>query len=145
MKTFTFKLDTSISLRGMFNDFKEVMATPGKTAIEKDSITSQTIEAILTSMTKSRLDLFYCIARSKPGSLYELAKILDRDQANVLRDTKALEAMGIIKLNPTKEHGRDKLEPIALYDRIVFDFGATLAKSKRHLKREKTNLKKLAS
>jgi predicted transcriptional regulator len=69
-------------------------------------------------MTKSRLELFQCLVEEQPQSLYQLAQFLKRDYAGVWRDAKALELNGIIKL----ERRGEKLKPIALYDRIIFDF-----------------------
>lgn len=129
MKTFTFKFDPQASLKGMFDDLKKVIKT-GEASIEEDSMTATSIEAILATMTKAKLDLFYCVAKQKPSSLYQLAQFLERDQSNVLRDARALEAMGIIELKEVQESGRDKLQPIALYDRIIFDFGPAVARSK---------------
>jgi hypothetical protein len=37
---------------------------------------------------------------------------------------KALEGLGLIKLIPEKDGERERLRPVASYDRIVFDFGA---------------------
>ena len=122
MKTFTFRYDPNASVNSMFNDFEQAIKTKKK-EIHSDEIISQSIEAILSSMTKTRLDLFYCIANEKPVSLYQLAQILNRDQANVLRDAKALEEIGVIELKNIQDGNREKLTPVALYDRIVFDFG----------------------
>ena len=133
MKTFTFKYDPSVSLDQMFVDFKNVLGTK-KPRIEEDAVISQSIDAILSSMNKTRLDLFYCIAQDKPSSLYQLSKILKRDYSNVFRDAKALKEIGIIDLQSSQEGERGKLVPVALYDRIVFDFGATSHKRKSLLK-----------
>jgi predicted transcriptional regulator len=46
-----------------------------------------------------------------------LAKLLNKDYGNVWRDAKILESMGIIEL---KKVGPE-VQPIALYERIVFD------------------------
>lgn len=47
-------------------------------------------------MTEGRLQVFYTIADHKPISLYQLAQVLKRDQSNVLRDVKTLEAMKLV-------------------------------------------------
>lgn len=116
-KTFTFKYDPSISLGGTFVRMNEVVRT-GKPHIQKDCSIVNSIEAIYRSMTKSRLELFQCLVDKQPTSLYQLAQLLKRDYAGVWRDAKVLAGTGIIEL---KEEG-EKLKPIALYDRIVFDF-----------------------
>jgi predicted transcriptional regulator len=82
-------------------------------------------------MTESRLQVFYGIADQQPTSIYQLAQLLKRDQANVLRDVKTLEAMRLIRLESEKDGDRERLRPVANYDRIVFDFGAAASKKKR--------------
>ena len=73
-------------------------------------------------MSKSRFDVFAAIVEHKSESLYELAKVLDKDASNVLRDAKALELLGLIKLIPTKDGDRERLKPVANYDKIRFEF-----------------------
>jgi predicted transcriptional regulator len=55
---------------------------------------------------------------NRPQSLYQLAKLLKRDYANVYKDVQNLVAMGVIRL----EKEGEKIKPIACYDQIVFDF-----------------------
>ena len=116
-KTFTFKYDPTISLEGTFVRMNEAVRTK-KSHIQKDCSIANSIETIYRSMTKSRLELFQCLVDKQPNSLYQLAKLLKRDYAGVWRDAKVLAGTGIIEL---KEE-REKLRPIPLYDRIVFDF-----------------------
>ncbi|OFZ82882.1 MAG: hypothetical protein A2603_11825 [Bdellovibrionales bacterium RIFOXYD1_FULL_55_31] len=49
--------------------------------------------------------------------------VMKRDHANVLRDVKVLERLGLIQLVTEKEGERERMRPVALYDRIIFDFG----------------------
>ena len=58
----------------------------------------------------------------KPDSLYELAEVLGKDQANVLRDVRSLEMLGLIKLVSVKDGDRGRFKPEALYDKIVMEF-----------------------
>jgi predicted transcriptional regulator len=46
---------------------------------------------MLDVVSKSRFETFAAIVEHKPKSLYELAKVLDKDQSQVLRDTRLLE------------------------------------------------------
>jgi len=78
----------------------------------------------LSAMTEGRLQVFYVIADQQPSSMYQLAQVLQRDQADVLRDVKALEAMSLIALVSEKDGDLEGLRPVTSYDRIVFDFGA---------------------
>ncbi len=123
MKTFTFKYNPSASLEGMFDRFEKAIKT-GEKHIKSDELTSDSIENIFAAMSKGKLELFYAIAQKKPESLYHLAQIVGRDPSNVFREVKSLEGLHLVKLEAISGEGREKLKPVALYDRIIFDFGA---------------------
>ncbi len=91
--------------------------------IEKDEASSNSINAMLSTMTAGRIQLFYTVADQKPDSMYHLAQILERDHANVIRDVKVLEGLGLVRLDARKDGERERLQPVALYDRLIFDFG----------------------
>ena len=74
-------------------------------------------------MSKSKLELFAGIIDYHPKSIAELAKILKKDQANVLSEIRSLEAIGLINLVKEMEGNRESFRPVSLYDVIVFDFG----------------------
>jgi predicted transcriptional regulator len=63
------------------------------------------------------------IHQSHPASVYDLAKLFDGDLSYVSKEVRAIEGLGLIKLEKETVHGRERLKPIALYDRIVVDFG----------------------
>jgi predicted transcriptional regulator len=130
MKTFTFRYDPTATPDDLFARVERA-ATKGIVDIRKDETSSNSIHAILSSMTEGRLQVFYAIADQKPTSMYQLAQLLKRDQANVLRDLKSLEAMKLVKLVEEKDGDRERLRPVANYDRIVFDFGAAGVSGKR--------------
>lgn len=133
MKTFTFRYDPTATPTHLFADVAR-SAKSGATharAIRKDEMSSNSIHAILAVMTEGRLQVFYTIADHQPASLNQLAQILKRDQANVLRDVRTLEAMKLVTLLTEKDGERERLRPVVNYDRIVFDFGAARDASKR--------------
>lgn len=130
MKTFTFRYDPKATPDDLFARVVRAVKT-GVPDIRKDEISSNSIHAILSAMTEARLQVFYTVADQKPASLYQLAQLLKRDQANVLRDVKSLEAMSLLKLVSEKDGDRERSRPVALYDRIVFDFGAAGISRKR--------------
>ena len=130
MKTFTFRYDPSATPNDLFARVARAAKT-GVADIRKDVTSSNSIHAILSAMTEGRLQVFYAVAVHQPSSMYQLAQVLKRDQANVLRDVKALEAMRLIKLVSEMDGDRERLRPVANYDRIVFDFGAAGVSGKR--------------
>ena len=123
MKTFTFRYDSNATPDDLFARIGQA-AKSGIADVRKDETASNSIHAILSAMTEGRLQVFYVIADQQPSSMYQLAQVLQRDQADVLRDVKALEAMSLIALVSEKDGDLEGLRPVTSYDRIVFDFGA---------------------
>lgn len=127
-KTFTFRYDPEGSIESMFTNFRQ--AVEGKLRLVKPhEISSPHIETLATSMNKNRWEIFQALVEKKPTSLSELAELLKRDYANVWRDARILEGMGIIKL----EKARSVVKPRALYEKIIFDFSAKKEKSQNKL------------
>jgi predicted transcriptional regulator len=120
MKIFTFRYESNPRKKAM-ERMKKVIAT-GVPDIRNDELVCDSFETMLKLISKSRFEVFAAIVEHKPASLYELAGYLKKDQANVLKDARALESLGLIRLKPIKEGGREKLTPQALYDKIVFEF-----------------------
>lgn len=130
MKTYIFRYDPNATPDALFARVARTAKT-GVPDVRENETSSNSIHAILSTMTEARLKLFYAIADQHPNSMYHLAQLLNRDQANVTRDVKALKLMGLIKLVSEKDGKRERLRPVASYDRIVFDFGAAKAAGKR--------------
>ena len=120
MKVFTFRYESNPRKKAM-ERMKKVIAT-GVPDIRNDELVCDSFETMLKLISKSRFEVFAAVVEYKPGSLYELAQHLKKDQANVLKDARALEALGLIRLKSVKEGAREKLTPEALYDKIVFEF-----------------------
>ena len=116
-KTFIFKYDPTISLEKMGEDMLKAVRT-GKPSVHLHQISFASIKDITEEFISPRPRLFACLVEKQPQSLYQLAKLLNRDYANVYKDVKSLVAMGIIKL---KKEG-ERIKPIPLYDSIMFDF-----------------------
>lgn len=116
-KIFTFKYDASISLEKTFSRMEEAART-GKPDLSLHQISFANIKDITEEFISPRPKLFACLVEKKPLSLYQLAKLLNRDYANVYRDVKSLVAMGIVEL---KKEG-ERIRPLPLYDQIIFDF-----------------------
>lgn len=122
MKTFTFRYDPGASLGIMFKDMQRALRSR-KPDVREDEVVSNSIEALLESASPARMKLFYIIAQERPESVYRLAQLANRDPANVLRDARALEGIGLIRLLLEKTGERERVRPVAQYDRVVLDFG----------------------
>src|SRR3989338_8361128 len=122
MKTFIFKYSPDATPKALFSEMEKAIKT-GVPRIQRNELASNSVSSILSTMTAGRIQLFYAIAMDKPESIYRLSQMQERDQANVIRDVKTLEGLGLIKLVSEQDGDRERLRPVALYDRIVFDFG----------------------
>ena len=119
MKVFTFKYKRALD--SMVLSEMKMTIDSGKTSIYSDILFFDSLNDLMRSASKARLELFQSIKEKKPQSLYELAQMIGKDQSYVLRESRALESMGLINLVETKNGGRDRLRPEALYDKIVIE------------------------
>jgi predicted transcriptional regulator len=119
MKVFTFKYRRALD-SFVLSAMKKAIST-GKPSIHSDILYFDNLDDLMRSASKSRLELFQSIREKKPSSLYELAQLIHKDQSYVLRESKALESIGLISLTSVKDGGREKLKPEALYDKILIE------------------------
>ena len=90
---------------------------PKKATYVADAETARAI------FTESRLRLIQTLKEETPGSIYELAKILERDFKNVYEDVIFLSELGIIGIEESKI-GRKQKKPTLLCDNILFELAA---------------------
>jgi predicted transcriptional regulator len=64
----------------------------------------------LLSNEKARL--LHFLKTKKPGSIYELAKMVERDFKSVSDDIKLLEKFGFVDMIPEKTGKRERLRPV---------------------------------
>ena len=78
------------------------------------------------SLTKfiKNLDVIMTIKNEKPKSIYELAKIMGRDQSNLNKLIKFFERFEIIEVKEEKINNRIVRRPIVNYEKIEFDLSA---------------------
>ena len=97
MKTFTFRFDPSATLKGTIDQLFKT-AKLGKPHIEKNEIRSASLKALLGVATENRLQLFRLIHENHPASVYDLAKLFERDMSYVSKEVRVLEGLGLISL-----------------------------------------------
>ena len=125
MKTFTFKFEAN-PRRHALEKMKQVLKS-GKPHIRSNEMLCDSLDTMVKLISKSRFEVFAGIVEHQPQSLYELAQLLHKDQGNVLRDVKVLENLKLVQLKPVKEGSRERLQPKALYDKIIFEFEPKIA------------------
>jgi predicted transcriptional regulator len=119
MKTFTFRYDPHPRKSAMASISKSLRT--GALDVELDSIACKSMDDMMKLMTKTRFQVFAAIVEKSPDSLTELADVLKKDLGNVLRDAKMLESLGLIELQRSPGRRGEKVRPIALYQRIIFE------------------------
>jgi len=127
LKTFTFKYEPTATPHQMFSNMWEAADTGKKNIQPKNVLMSNSLEAIYRCITPSRWEIFTCLVEKKPTNITELARLLNKNYANVWKDIQTLQGLEIIKL---KKEGKE-IRPIALYDRIVFDLPVLVNKEPR--------------
>lgn len=123
IRTFTFQYDPNISLEKTFAKMQAVVKT-GKPSVHPHRIKVANLENLW--LNANQLKLFSCLVDEQPVTLAQLTQILNRDYSEVKKEVQSLALMGIIELQ-----GQDQaIKPVALYDRIIFDFSIKKDKSK---------------
>lgn len=89
---------------GFRKTFKAVAA--GERVAKRDGVYFSSIEAARNLLTPRRLALLRAIRAKRPSSIYELAKVVGRDQKNVQDDVKLLERYGLVRLSRGRSTGR---------------------------------------
>lgn len=111
--------------RELLNDLKKYSETGEISKERKRVISFDGPETLCKTLTTQRLGMLSVIKKLRPESMYQLAMMLHRDQASVLRDCKVLYHAGLINLKKSIKDGRKVLVPMLVfdYDRIVMPIG----------------------
>ncbi len=67
------------------------------------------------------IDILMTIKSLNPNSVYELAKILGKDQSNINKIITFFEMWGIVKIKKSKLNNRTVKKPIVNYQKIEFN------------------------
>lgn len=70
------------------------------------------------------ISILMAILNSKPHSVYQLAKVADRDLSNIKKVVAFFEEIGAVKIKEEKVSGRIVKRPIVDYDRVEFNLNA---------------------
>lgn len=89
----------------------------GKRVTPKDAIYFESVEALRKALTPLRLEIIKTIRDQLPSSIYELAKMMKRDQRNIHQHVLSLAELGLVELKRS-QHGRENIVPIVSYNEI---------------------------
>lgn len=78
-------------------------------------------ELFFRAFTDKRLELLRVIKKEHPSSVYELAKMLNRNLKNVSDDVHYLAGLGLIEVEKAKSNGREKTIPTVDYEKILLE------------------------
>ena len=92
------------ALEGFKDTFKA--AETGGRVREREGVYFTSMQAARNLLTPNRLTLLRAIRTKRPGSIYELAKMVRRDLKNVQGDLKLLERYGLVRMS--QEHRKGK-------------------------------------
>jgi predicted transcriptional regulator len=70
------------------------------------------------------IDVLMTIKSLKPTSIYELAKLIGKDQSNINKTISFFEAYGIIRVEESQKDNRTVKKPVVDYQKIEFDLAA---------------------
>lgn len=94
-------------------------AVEGGRRIRRQGVYFTSIEAARNLLTPNRLALLRAVRSGRPGSIYELAKMVSRDLKNVQDDLRLLETYGLIRMADAMRSGKRRVRvPQAVFDQI---------------------------
>lgn len=104
-------------------EWKEALKGNKKSIPAKDEIIFTSYEDLSKVFSKTRIEILNVIITKRPQSIYELAKMIERDFKNVHSDVNLLANIGLIEL---KEAGdpRNGLIPVPKFSGIQIDLAA---------------------
>jgi predicted transcriptional regulator len=98
-------------------------AMNGKGNIEQDIIYFNDLGAMYKFLSPARAELLSVIRKEQPGSIYDLAQKMHKDQGYISKEIKFLHQLGVLDLVADESGSRQKLIPVVKFDRVVFDVG----------------------
>ncbi len=112
------------SIKEVLDNAKDVMERlerGEKVKKRKPGIYFESLDVMRKAITRERLKILKVIKEKHPASIYELAKMLNRNLKNVSDDVHYLAELGLIELEKGKSNGREKTTPIVGYDKILLE------------------------
>ncbi|MBS3147969.1 hypothetical protein J4219_03740 [Candidatus Woesearchaeota archaeon] len=103
----------------VLDEFAKILAKvrKGESSFNESELSFQNIDTLRKVLTEKRMELLHAIKRQSPGSIYELAKIVDRDLKSVNTDITVLVNLGLVSLEKSKDE-RKKSKPSVDFDRL---------------------------
>lgn len=114
------------NIRITIRDMKDVLqefavelskARKGERIVPRNELSFQNIDTLRKVLTEKRIELLHVIRKYSPDSIYELAKIVNRDLKSVNVDIDVLVSLGLVSIKKIKEE-RMKTRPRVEFDKL---------------------------
>ncbi len=90
-----------------------------KSKPKKEDYDFEGLSALRKLLNNEKARMLHTIKTQNPGSIYELAKLLDRNFKSVSEDIKLLERFGLIELIEEKTKNRKRHKPEIIIDTLT--------------------------
>jgi len=84
----------------------------------EEKIVVSNLDDLRKILTDERIRVLQVIKSENPSSVYELAKLLGRDRAAVIRDLEILRNLGLVEFVEERKGRRKVKRPVVPYDEI---------------------------
>ena len=119
MKTVTFSIKPLGEVADDFVKTFDAVRTGRRIPKKSNEVGFTSIEAARNFLTRERLSLMRTIRTRHPSSLYDLAKMVNRDFKNVQEDIKILERHGLVRISKEPRGKRKVKVPQVLFEEIA--------------------------
>ena len=115
----------AIGIKPLKNSLHEFAATwdklqRGEKIEKKSEIHFETIDVMRKVLTNKRLTVLKTIKEEEPRSVYELARLLNRDLKNVNQDLQMLIDLGLVTVEQIRDD-KKRIIPHVEYDKILLE------------------------
>src|SRR3989338_6680552 len=110
-KSKTLYIDVNVVEEGIVSRFLKKKTT-------ETEYNPKDIELLRKLFSNEKTRILYFLKNKKPGSIYELAKILKRDFKSVYEDLKLLERFEFIEFHAEKTGKKERLKPVLKSNRL---------------------------
>ena len=111
-----------VVVRPMEEDLEEIVDALKRVErgeeFHEEKIVVENLDVLRKILTPERLRILQVIRSEKPKSIHELAKLLDRDRAAVVRDLEYLQQLGLVEFEEERRGKRRSRKPVVPYDEI---------------------------
>jgi len=92
----------------------------GEIIYHYEKISFENIHKLRKFLTEKRIELLHIIKHDNPGSMYELAKMANRDFKSITTDIAILKDLNLVSLEKIKD-GRIRVKPKVNFNKINLD------------------------